>query len=119
MAKNKGGRPKKEIDYGLVKKLASIHCTQEEIADVLKLSTRTLQRDDKFCLIYKENIATLKTKIRRWQINAASKGNTGMLVWLGKQYLDQREPMSLDVSLPDNYLEALKQEALKLMQKNL
>jgi hypothetical protein len=42
-----------------------------------------------------------------------------MLVWLGKQYLDQREPMSLDVSLPDNYLEALKQEALKLMQKNL
>jgi hypothetical protein len=101
----KTGRKKKEIDYNLVKRLASIHCTQEEIADVLGLSVRTLQRDEEFCRIHKTNLATLKTLLRRWQIAAAKKGNTGMLVWLGKQYLQQREPekemLSEEKGLPE------------------
>lgn len=93
----KRGRPEKKIDFTLVKKLSAIHCTQEEIADVLGLSVRTLQRNEEFCHIYKANIATLKTKIRRWQINSAEKGNTGMLVWLGKQYLGQTEPQKIEM----------------------
>jgi hypothetical protein len=97
----KKGRRKKSIDYALVKKLASIHCTQEEIADVLELSVRTLQRDEDFCRIYKANLATFKTLIRRWQVNAAKKGNPGMLIWLGKQYLQQREPKEIVQDEPE------------------
>ena len=39
------GRPKIVIDYTAVEKLASIQCTQEEIANFLDVSVRTLQRD--------------------------------------------------------------------------
>ena len=53
-----GGRPRKMIDYNLVEKLAQIQCTQEEISNVLDISTRTLQRDDEFCRIYKKGIDT-------------------------------------------------------------
>ena len=99
--KNKGGRPKLEIDYKLVKKLASIHCTQEEISNVLEISTRTLQRDEEFCRIYKIEISKAKSSLRRYQWSAAEKGNTGMLVWLGKQYLQQREPEQAKQELPE------------------
>ena len=42
-------RPKKEIDYDAVEKLSNIQCTQEEIANFLEVSVRTLQRDEEFC----------------------------------------------------------------------
>ena len=46
------GRPKIQIDYNTVEKLANIQCTQEEIASFLGVSVRTLQRDEEFCRIY-------------------------------------------------------------------
>ena len=42
MEKKKLGRPKFKIDYETVKKLASIMCTQEEIASFLGCSVDTL-----------------------------------------------------------------------------
>ena len=42
--KNPGGRPKIEIDYGLVERLAHIQCTGEEIASTLGISYDTLER---------------------------------------------------------------------------
>lgn len=93
--KNKGGRPKKQIDYGLVEKLSSLQCTQEEIASVLDISTRTLQKDDKFLRIYKKGMNTGKISLRRWQYKSAEKGNSTMLVWLGKQYLKQTDKQEI------------------------
>ena len=61
------GRPKKEIDYEMVEKLASIQCTQEEIANFLNISVRTLQRDKEFCRIYKKGIDNGKMSLRRIQ----------------------------------------------------
>ena len=42
------GRPKFQIDYETVEKLANIQCTQQEIASFLGCSVDTLQRDEKF-----------------------------------------------------------------------
>lgn len=86
-----GGRPKFQIDYELVKKLAGIMCTEKEIASFIGCNERTLQRDEEFCRIYKEGKETGKMSLRRMQWKLAEK-NTSMAIWLGKQYLGQREP---------------------------
>jgi uncharacterized protein YacL (UPF0231 family) len=94
----KKGRPKIEIDYQLVEKLASIQCTITEIASVLEISHDTLQRDKHFCVLYKKAIGQGKMSLRRKQMEIALKGNSTMLVWCGKQYLDQSEsPQELEI----------------------
>jgi hypothetical protein len=85
------GRPKKPIDYGAVERLAAIMCTQEEIANYLDISVRTLLRDDEFCHIYKKGLDKGKMSIRRQQYKSAEDGNVTMQIWLGKQYLNQRD----------------------------
>lgn len=91
-----GGRPKKVIDYESAEKLAALQCTQEEIASFLKVSVDTLTRDEKFCGIYKEGINNGRMSLRRHQWKALEEGNTTMLVWLGKQYLSQRDKFDVD-----------------------
>ena len=84
-------RPKKKIDYDLVKKLAEIQCTQEEISNILDISVRTLQRDKEFCRIYNMSRENGKMSLKRWQFKRAEQGSDRMLIWLGKQYLGQRD----------------------------
>ena len=86
-----GGRPKFQIDYGKVEAMASVMATQEEIASFLGCDVRTLQRDDEFCRIYKKGLDVGKMSLRRFQYESAKKGNATMLVWLGKQYLGQKD----------------------------
>lgn len=87
----KMGRPKFVIDYALVADLAKIHCTQQEIANILGCAVRTLQNDDEFMRVYQTGLDEGKKSLRRWQFAAAEKGNVAMLIWLGKQLLGQRE----------------------------
>ncbi len=96
-------RPRAKIDYEMVEKLANIQCTQEEIASFLNLSVRTLQRDEEFCRIYKKGQESGIMSLRRIQFKLAEKNPT-MALWLGKQYLGQRD------SFPDevNYTEVNK-----------
>ena len=82
-------RPKKQIDPDVVSKLASIHCTMEEIAHVVGCSVDTLER--RFADIIKQAKSKGKTSLRRYQWLAAEKGNTAMLIWLGKQLLGQTD----------------------------
>lgn len=89
---NKGGRPKKIIDYKLVEDLASIFCTQVEIANIMKCDVRTLLRDETFCHTYTKGIDGAKSSLRRVQFTSAMNGNVTMQIWLGKQYLGQHEP---------------------------
>ena len=86
------GRPKKEIDYNAVEKLASMQCTQEEIANFLELSVRTLQRDETFCRIYKKGVDAGKMSLRRIQFKLAEK-SASMAIFLGKQYLGQKDKL--------------------------
>ncbi|MGE4300839.1 MAG: hypothetical protein AB7F40_04460 [Victivallaceae bacterium] len=97
--KNKGGRPKKAIDYDAVQKLAQIMCTEDEIAAFLGVCTRTLQRDEEFCRVYKTGLDRGKMSLRRAQFKLATSGNTAMLIWLGKQHLGQKDNVHNDVDL--------------------
>ena len=92
------GRPKIQIDYNTVEKLANIQCTQEEIASFLNISVRTLQRDEEFCRIYKKGQENGKMSLRRIQYKLAEK-NTSMAIFLGKQYLGQRD--NVEVKAPE------------------
>lgn len=107
-------RPKKEIDYDLVSKLAHIHCTQEEIADILGISSRTLQKDAEFLRVYKKGMNVGKMSLRRKQFDAINKGNVTMLIWLGKQLLGQRDDIDLNEIKKEEL--ALKKEELRLKQ---
>lgn len=91
-----GGRPKKTIDYSTVEKLASIMCTQEEIAEYLDISTRTLQRDEEFCRIYKKGLEKGKMSLRRTQFRIAE-NHAGMAIFLGKNYLGQSDKQDLNI----------------------
>lgn len=84
------GRPKFQIDYETVKKLASIMCTEKEIASFLGCDERTLQRDEEFCRVYKEGKETGKMSLRRMQWKLAEK-SFAMAIFLGKQYLGQKD----------------------------
>lgn len=84
------GRPKKEIDYAIVEKLANIQCTQEEIASFLGISSRTLLRDEKFKELFAKGRENGKMSLRRIQWKHAEKSAT-MAIWLGKQYLGQKD----------------------------
>lgn len=107
-------RPKKEIDYEAVEKLASIQCTQEEIASFLNLSVRTLQRDEEFCRLYKKGQENGKMSLRRTQFKLAEK-NTSMAIFLGKQYLGQRDVIEQDnsneISKVEELLSKIEKEA--------
>lgn len=87
-----GGRPKKKIDYDLVAKMANIACTEEEIASMLDVSVRKLQKDKEFIRVYQKGLENARSSLRRWQFKAASQGNVTMQIWLGKQMLGQRDP---------------------------
>lgn len=94
--KHKGGRPKKELDYKLIEELSNIQCTQDEIASCLGVNVKTLRADEKFLDLYKKGQECGKKSLRRYQFECAKKGNSAMLIWLGKQYLGQRD--NIDVS---------------------
>ena len=96
--KSKGGRPKKKIDYEIVFRLANIFCTKTEIACVLGFDPSTLYADPVFQDTYKRGREGGKTTLRRYQMNLAEK-NTAMAVWLGKQYLGQKD-LPTDESSP-------------------
>ncbi len=83
-------RGKKDISIEKqVEKLSSCGLTNKEIADVLGYDDTTLKRKFENFLI--KGRAVLKQKLKRKQIEVAMKGNVSMLIWLGKQYLDQSE----------------------------
>lgn len=88
--KRKIGRPKFKIDYTAVEKLSNIQCTQQEIASFLGCSVDTLQRDEKFCGLYKKGQETGKMSLRRMQFKLAEK-SAAMAIFLGKQYLGQTD----------------------------
>lgn len=105
--KNKGGRPSKNIDWKLADKLAALHCTGEEMASVLGVCYDTLEKKVKglgyasFSDYYAEKSASGKISIRRKQFEIAMSGNVTMLIWLGKQMLNQTEKTTVDTTSSD------------------
>lgn len=83
------GRTLAKVDSAQVEALASICCTQEEIGIIVGCSVDTLHR--RFPDEIEKGMAMAKASLRRQQFKQALEGNVGMLVWLGKQLLGQRD----------------------------
>lgn len=110
-AVNKGGRPRKVIDYDAAEELGALHCTQEECAPILGCSIAVLERDLEFRARHKAGKARANASLRRKQFELAiNKGNVTMLVWLGKQVLGQTEKQSLRIT---NEYQAMTREELE------
>lgn len=96
MEKNKGGRPKKEIDRDQFEKLCELQCTQEEICGWFDVTDKTLTSWCKttygvsFSEIYNKKREKGKISLRRAQFQLAQK-NAAMAIFLGKNYLGQTD----------------------------
>ena len=98
---NGAGRPKLNIDVNILSSLAQIGCTQEEMASVVGISARTLQRN--YAEIVDKNREKGKASLRKkmWD-KAVTKDNTNMQIWLSKNYLGMK-----DRSVTENITEPL------------
>lgn len=74
-----------------IEELAAVGCTDNEIAAVARVSERTLQRH--FDTQLKSGRANLRANLRTAQVRRALDGDNTMLIWLGKQYLGQRDQL--------------------------
>ena len=100
-------RPRKEIDWEAVNNLCAVQCTGEEIAFLLKIDYDTLNTATKrehnmgFSDYFKKHSVNGKISLRRKQYQIAMSGNVPMLIWLGKQYLDQKDKQSNEHTGPN------------------
>jgi hypothetical protein len=83
------GRPAKDIDAELVRKLAKLGCTQDEIADFFGVTQSVIS--ERFRSDFHLGCAESKISIRRMQIKRAMQGSDRMLIHLGKVYLGQTD----------------------------
>ncbi len=87
--KAKRGRPKIELPQNAVEQLAARGCPVDEIAGILGVSRDTIDRN------FAEEVARgrnrLAEQLRGKQVDMALNGNVPLLIWLGKQYLGQRD----------------------------
>jgi Winged helix-turn-helix DNA-binding len=94
---DQGGRPKGseiEVDIDEMMKWARAGCTQKEIAQKLGISWPTLMdrlSRPEYKGAYERAQGEMIISLRSKQVAMALGGNVTMLIWLGKQYLGQRD----------------------------
>lgn len=100
------GRPPivfSDSDWENIEKLCSLMCTADEIAYFMGVSIDTLSRrileahGCTFADYHKKHSVNAIVSLRRAQWQNALDGNATMQIWLGKQYLGQKN--NLDVAL--------------------
>lgn len=106
-------RPQIEIDKTNFESLCKMQCTLEEIAGFFNCSKDTIERwcertyEDGFADTYKKYSQNGKISLRRLQFKLAER-STPMAIWLGKQYLNQRDRISNYVETDEESKELLK-----------
>ena len=104
MANKKMGRPKIYIDQKEFEKLCKLQCTLEEIAGWFDCSQDKIEMWCKetylttFSDIFKVKSQGGKVSLRRMQFKLAET-SSAMAIWLGKQYLGQRDVATADESV--------------------
>ena len=92
----KTGRPRIEIDKKAFENLCGMQCTLEEICGFFSASEDTINRFCKkeygksFAGVFAEKRAGGRISLRRSQFRLAET-NAAMGIWLGKQYLGQKD----------------------------
>lgn len=95
------GRPRIIIDQEQFEKLCSMQCTLDEIAGWFRCSKDTVENwckrvyKQNFSEAYKKYSAGGKVSLRRHQFELAKK-HPAMAIWLGKQYLGQKDSPEMD-----------------------
>lgn len=93
------GKNKKVVPPDEVYKLASLGCSVTEMSDWFGVSQSTLKYN--FSEYIKKGKEHIKQKLRRAQIETAMKGNSALLIWLGKNMLGQSDnPLNNDDTQP-------------------
>lgn len=99
-----GGRPRmllNERGAAVIKRMAEIMCTNEEIADVLGVGVDLITNDNNnavFQAAKREGQVKGKMSLRRKQFALAEK-NANMAIFLGKNYLDQKDKQEVESTL--------------------
>lgn len=90
------GRPTIEFDLSDVEMLGMLGATEADMAAWFNCGLRTIEHrmakeDGDSRRSYEKGFGRLKVSLRRKQIESAKGGNVTMLIWLGKQLLDQAD----------------------------
>lgn len=97
------GRPRKEIEKEAFEKLCGLQCTEVEICGFFGVTDKTLARwcdekyGEKFSEVFKKYSQDGKISLRRVQFRLAEK-SPAMAIWLGKQYLGQRDVQEVSIA---------------------
>lgn len=90
------GRPRAEIDKKQFENLCGLQCTLEEICGWFGVTDKTLNSwckrtySSSFSEVFRQKRGKGMIAVRRAQFRLAEK-NATMAIWLGKQYLGQRD----------------------------
>lgn len=87
--KNKRPVKVKDIDPRQIWRLACLQCTLREISDVVGVAPSTISKN--FGELIEKGQSEGRKSLRRAQFEKALNGSDRMLVWLGKQYLGQKD----------------------------
>jgi AraC-like DNA-binding protein len=102
------GRPKIDIDAEQFRKLCGLQCTLSEISSYFECSEDTVERWCKrtfkmsFESLFDKYSGPARISLRRKQYAVAMGGDRTMLIWLGKQYLNQKDKEEMQ---PDKKVE--------------
>ena len=100
-------KPLSEEDFQRLLNMVRIQCTLSECCSILGMSDTTLNRrlkergEDNFEAFYRRHNDEGRMSLRRMQWQSAENGNPSLLIWLGKQYLNQRDKSNLEVTGED------------------
>ncbi len=103
-------RPRSEFDWSLVESLAILEASESFVAERLlakeneEINAKSIQAKIKliqrrieerfncsFVQYRTQKQEARKIQLRGWQWKAAEKGNPALLIWLGKNYLNQSD----------------------------
>jgi hypothetical protein len=100
--KRKGaGRRPVQIDLVDLEKLCSIGCTHEDLAAFFGTCVRTiekLRKKPEYAEIMKRGEGKGRISLRREQMKLVEKGSAPMAIWLGKQWLHQRDVTPIELT---------------------
>jgi hypothetical protein len=85
-------RPHIELDEDKIIELASKGLSQKQLAAIFNCSEDTLQRN--YAVAIKTGWELRNGSLMQRQYEVAMSGNPTMLIWLGKQYLNQSDKES-------------------------
>lgn len=102
----------RSLDFSQVEKLGMLMCTLNECSAFLDIPSSTLNKNKLFMDAWTRGKEKGKMSLRRSQFSLAEK-NAAMAIWLGKQYLNQKDKQELEhsgkingavqiIQLPDN-----------------